>query len=580
MKEFHYLLFSLACFLSGPASAQFSYYQQEYDYEVQIPAGWDTLTYSPPLADTYHAGLYRIGYDDEYLLSLHVLFHFLEAPEIAVLPIEEVGRSLARETGVSRDYAAKDLATFIRQNDPGAMMVDSRRWAVFVKFLPPAEGQTIIGLAGYYQSRNGLLGIYCYASEDHFPAVQNDFLALLESVEPDRNHRQQLKEQELAREQEWEAQAAEREYYWERQEARERRNKALAGASVLVLLAAGGVWGFRYRKRRIAAKTPIERQSTGLGRIASTAGVLLLVVGALLFYFTLTGRFDLLFVDLFADASPLMRVVYGGIVGLVGGMVASLIWTGGKSLVFRSKRHFAVSATEKLEKDARPPVVYLRSFTDDEQLAQSYGQAQFVPMNLSSREEMIGRLMNQIGPFVAIGRPSEELPTPGAARMYLSDDRWKSEVDLLLQNACLVLIRAGRSEGLWWEFHQVFYRVSPERLVLVVPTDIDPAFFTRLKSECGIAISPPTLLSEEGKPYQLPEYYVAFADDWTPEVIIPPAGFEKDQTPGTLKEGLLHTFHPVTEQLGYSWKEKKKANYLTPFLLIVGLLVYFYFFGC
>ncbi|MCB0622234.1 MAG: hypothetical protein KDC41_26770, partial [Saprospiraceae bacterium] len=75
--------------------------------------------------------------------------------------------------------------------------------------------------------------------------------------------RQQLKEQELAREQEWEAQAAEREYYWERQEARERRNKALAGAGVLVLLAAGGVWGFRYRKRRIAAKTPIERQSTG-----------------------------------------------------------------------------------------------------------------------------------------------------------------------------------------------------------------------------------------------------------------------------------------------------------------------------
>ncbi|MCB0622236.1 MAG: hypothetical protein KDC41_26780, partial [Saprospiraceae bacterium] len=72
------------------------------------------------------------------------------------------------------------------------------------------------------------------------------------------------------------------------------------------------------------------------------------------------------------------------------------------------------------------------------------------------------------------------------------------EVDSLLQKACLVLIRAGRSEGLWWEFHQVFYRVSPERLVLVVPTDIDPAFFTRLKSECGIAISPPSLLSEEG----------------------------------------------------------------------------------
>ena len=44
---------------------------------------------------------------------------------------------------------------------------------------------------------------------------------------------------------------------------------------------------------------------------------------------------------------------------------------------------------------------------------------------------------------VAIGKPGEDLPTPGAARIYVSDEEWKEEVKRRMRAARLVVIRAG-----------------------------------------------------------------------------------------------------------------------------------------
>ena len=74
-----------------------------------------------------------------------------------------------------------------------------------------------------------------------------------------------------------------------------------------------------------------------------------------------------------------------------------------------------------------------------------------------------------MGPFVAVGKPGEKLPELGAARMYLQDSEWKDKVHDLMSRASLVVLRAGRTDGLWWEAQMAAAIVKPERLVFLLP---------------------------------------------------------------------------------------------------------------
>ena len=99
-------------------------------------------------------------------------------------------------------------------------------------------------------------------------------------------------------------------------------------------------------------------------------------------------------------------------------------------------------------------------FEDDQRAARIKGQL--------TEEEHLGKVLSQIGPFVAVGRPGEAVPAVGAARVYLGDAEWQSTVEDLLRTARLVLIRTGRTTGLEWELARAVRLVPPERLVLVV----------------------------------------------------------------------------------------------------------------
>jgi hypothetical protein len=108
----------------------------------------------------------------------------------------------------------------------------------------------------------------------------------------------------------------------------------------------------------------------------------------------------------------------------------------------------------------RPPVLYLRSFDDDRRAARIKGQL--------TEEEHLGKVLSQIGPFVAVGRPGESFPTVGASRVYVGDAEWQSTVDELLRSARLVVIRTGQTTGLEWEVERAVRLLAPERLVLLV----------------------------------------------------------------------------------------------------------------
>ncbi len=120
-----------------------------------------------------------------------------------------------------------------------------------------------------------------------------------------------------------------------------------------------------------------------------------------------------------------------------------------------------------LAQDRRPPVLYLRSFRDDD--ATHTGFERFLlRVNYRSEEEELAATFAEVGPLVAVGRPGEALPHLGAARFYFRDDEWKERVAELMAGASVVLLRVGGSRGLIWELERALSTLPPQKLVLLL----------------------------------------------------------------------------------------------------------------
>jgi hypothetical protein len=139
-----------------------------------------------------------------------------------------------------------------------------------------------------------------------------------------------------------------------------------------------------------------------------------------------------------------------------------------------ARKRTARDVHDLLEEDFDPPIVYLRSFRHDgrrvgEGILHDYTRMLFT-LFTSTPEEQLARIMNNFGPFVAIGKPGEELPEFGAARMYVEDDDWQTVVaDLLNQEGSAAILQAGETQGLRWELHRIGRVLQPEQVLLFVP---------------------------------------------------------------------------------------------------------------
>lgn len=128
------------------------------------------------------------------------------------------------------------------------------------------------------------------------------------------------------------------------------------------------------------------------------------------------------------------------------------------SVIYDSgKRHLQPTAKQALAADARPPVVYLRSFDTEDAV--------------SVEERVLAGIMREVGPFVAIGRPEDRVPPLGAARHYLPKGPWKPTVRELLDRAQLVILVSGQTEGLAWELGEVMRRMDHDRVAILVTAD-------------------------------------------------------------------------------------------------------------
>jgi hypothetical protein len=154
-------------------------------------------------------------------------------------------------------------------------------------------------------------------------------------------------------------------------------------------------------------------------------------------------------------------------------LVSSIILFSVCGRLARKRRVF--SAQEILKQDKRPPIVYLRSFRDDGSAAgasgwSNWGEGGIGALVSSPFEEALAKVMKRYGPFVAIGRPGEEVADVGAARMYVSDDDWQAAVsDLLARPGSVALLQAGETAGLHWELHTAGETLRPDQLLIFLP---------------------------------------------------------------------------------------------------------------
>lgn len=144
----------------------------------------------------------------------------------------------------------------------------------------------------------------------------------------------------------------------------------------------------------------------------------------------------------------------------------------GVVLLRRGWKYDAIPAEKLLEQDKRSPVVYIRSFKDDNKIIVTSSRARslfsvFQWAAAISAEQELAMIMNRVGPVVAIGKPGESLPELGAARLYVGDDEWQAKITDLMKQARLVVIRAGATANLWWEIDQCAKLLPPRQLLLV-----------------------------------------------------------------------------------------------------------------
>ena len=147
---------------------------------------------------------------------------------------------------------------------------------------------------------------------------------------------------------------------------------------------------------------------------------------------------------------------------IVGGIGGFLVWQ------TKDVRHQlklvadglkASDAKAILARDPRPPILYLRSFSNE--------------LTYSGTDEMdwpINTIGKNVGPIIAIGQPDEILPPKGIARIYLdSAADWKGVVKGLLEKARFVIISPQSTSSLVWEAVTTFEMCSPEKIIFSRP---------------------------------------------------------------------------------------------------------------
>ena len=139
--------------------------------------------------------------------------------------------------------------------------------------------------------------------------------------------------------------------------------------------------------------------------------------------------------------------------------IATLVFT--VVLVRRTAKRYRFNSQRRIMRDKRDPVLYLRSFYDDY-------EENSERIDRKTAEELLTVVLNEVGPVVAVGKPSDKLALLGAARIYFKDEDWQANISYLISISQMVVIHANISEGLEWEIAAARQELqsAPQKLLI------------------------------------------------------------------------------------------------------------------
>ena len=141
----------------------------------------------------------------------------------------------------------------------------------------------------------------------------------------------------------------------------------------------------------------------------------------------------------------------------------------GTLLTRRGLRRIRLDARGQMQADARPPVLLLRSFKDDQARLRPIGFLSLLQLRRIRLEEAVGREAGSFGPFIAVGAPGESLPELGAHRAYLGDGEWQRTVLDWIDRSTVVLMIAGSTPWVAWELRALRDAAALTKLLLLLP---------------------------------------------------------------------------------------------------------------
>ncbi len=154
-----------------------------------------------------------------------------------------------------------------------------------------------------------------------------------------------------------------------------------------------------------------------------------------------------------------------------------LMLIGARKLRLRARRIALQSADEVVAADARPPVLFLRSF-EEEQVPLTAARLPLLLRGFDpgteyrTLEEMIVLNLTHVGPVVAVADPSRgEIPV-GAARWRVKDEEWQQFVESKIRAAALIVIGVADTDGLRWEMQALKRMGALSKTIFICPPDV------------------------------------------------------------------------------------------------------------
>jgi hypothetical protein len=135
-------------------------------------------------------------------------------------------------------------------------------------------------------------------------------------------------------------------------------------------------------------------------------------------------------------------------------------------LLLRCRGYFQPDFQHLIAADTRPPIIFLRSFADDQAVHYTLSETAFVDFSLESR---LANYFHDFGPFIAVGSARNQQIGLGAARVQLSDSEWQAKVLGWMGTSSVIVLFPGLTPSVNWELKETVTTKHANKLLVIFP---------------------------------------------------------------------------------------------------------------